>query len=327
MTHVPSEPGALRRATALVGPATARAVAHLHPALRAPVDHHLAGMGKGVRATLAVLAAEACGGTAADGVPGGVAVELVHNFSLVHDDVMDRDAERRHRPTVWAAFGVGPAIVAGDALCVLATQVLLACGDRGVGAAAVLAQATQEMIAGQALDLAFEPRTQITLEECIAMVRGKTGALLAGAAQTGAVLAGAPEAQVRALGEFGMHMGIAFQAVDDVLGIWGNPARTGKPVGSDLLQHKKSLPIAAVVDAVGDDVAGPMVDRLAGQLDLESVTALSAQLDALGGRRMMAQLAADHLDAAREALASASLAPDPVAELLEVARFVTERDR
>jgi len=327
MTGEAAEPAALRRVAAVVGPAMTRAVDDLHPSLRPSVDHHLAGVGKGVRATVAVLAAEACGGTAHDGVPGAVAVELVHNFSLIHDDVMDHDLERRHRPTVWAAFGTGTAIVAGDALSVLATQVLLRHGGRGIAAAEVLARATQEMIAGQALDLAFETRSRIDLEEGLSMVRGKTGALLSGAAEMGAVLAGASHAHARALGEFGMHVGIAFQAVDDVLGIWGDPARTGKPVGSDLLQHKKSLPVAAVVGVVDDAVASAITDRLAGPLDAESVVALSAELEELGGRTMMVQLAEDHLRAATSALAGVSLTRGPADELVEIARFVTERNR
>lgn len=323
-----AEPPVLREMSALVRPAIDRAVAWLDPAVRAPVDHHLAGRGKGVRASLALLGALACGGTVEDAMPGAVAVELVHNFSLVHDDVIDDDVERRHRPTVWSVFGVGPAIIAGDALSTLAVQVLVEHPGPGRPAAvAALGRATQAMIAGQALDMAYEARPAVSLEECLAMVRGKTAAMLACATELGAILAGAPDPAVRALHDFGMHLGTAFQAVDDVLGIWGDPAATGKPVGSDLVQRKKSIPVAAVLDRCDPATAGDIARRLAGPLDDGEVAALSAELEDRGGRAAAMALAVTHLAAAVHALGQVPLHPGPSAALADVARFVVARDR
>ena len=149
-------------------------------------------------------------------------------------------------------YGVGPAIVAGDALQILAHQVLLESpSGRGPAASAALAEATAAMIAGQADDIAFETRRDVTVEQCTAMSAAKTGALLGCAASIGAVLAGAPAATVGALRDYGRHLGLAFQAVDDLLGIWGDPARTGKPAGSDLRQRKKSMPIVSALAAGG----------------------------------------------------------------------------
>ncbi len=235
----------LARAALLVAPALEDAVERLSPSLHAPVRHHLAGGGKRVRAALSLVSAAAAGAAEEVGVLGAVAIELVHNFSLIHDDIIDEDAERRHRSTVWSEYGVGSAIIAGDALATLALQVLLdEPTPERVLAARRLVEATQLMIAGQADDMAFESRPSVTVEECLAMERGKTSALLSCAVSLGAILAGAPDATVQALGEFGSHLGTAFQAVDDLLGVWGEPSRTGKPVGSDLFQHKKTLPVS-----------------------------------------------------------------------------------
>ncbi len=242
-----------RAAGALVAPALDAAVSRLEPrAARAgappPGRRGQAGPG---RPGAALGAAAAGGAEEPTGIPGAVAIELVHNFSLIHDDIIDGDRERRHRPTVWAEFGVGPAIIAGDALATLATQVLLEDADARAGrAAAALADATQAMIAGQADDMAFETRASVSARGVPGHGgRARPGPCSSCAAAIGAVLAGAPDADVvDALADFGRHLGIAFQAVDDVLGIWGEPGRTGKPVGSDLRPHKKTLP---VVDRAG----------------------------------------------------------------------------
>ncbi|MCU1488921.1 MAG: polyprenyl synthetase family protein, partial [Acidimicrobiaceae bacterium] len=254
MIPTQSVPEVLGRARSLVVPALRAAIDRLSPELRPAAEYHLGwadadgvpmagGGGKGVRPALALLSAEAVGAPGIVGVPGGVAIELVHNFSLIHDDVIDGDVERRHRPTVWALFGIGRAVIVGDALLALAQQVVLdpalvlgpladLDGASGERAARVMADATAAMIAGQALDMAFESVPSVDVEGCLAMEAGKTGALLGCAAAIGAVLAGASDEVVRALDCFGMELGLAFQAVDDLLGIWGDPATTGKPAWS-----------------------------------------------------------------------------------------------
>lgn len=256
----------LEQARDVTQPLMREAVGRLTPSIRDVVSYHIgwsdaAGNpvpvkgGKGIRAALATLSAEASWADASVGAPGGVAVELVHNFSLLHDDLMDGDVERRHRPTAWALWGPNVALLAGDALCTLATDVLLRAPNAQAPAAALaLCEATAEMISGQADDLAFEARRSVSVEECMGMSTAKTGALLGCAASIGAILAGAPPATVRALRDFGRHLGVAFQATDDLLGIWGDPAVTGKPTGNDIRQRKKSMPIVAAL-AAGDDEA------------------------------------------------------------------------
>jgi len=344
-----SVPEVLSRARSLVAPALRAAVDRLSPELRPIAEYHLGWAdaqgrpsggdgGKGVRPALAVLSAEAVAAEGIVGVPGGVAVELVHNFSLIHDDVIDEDAERRHRPTVWALFGVGRAVIVGDALLALAQQVVLdpalvvrlprADGRalNGEGAAAAVADATAAMIAGQALDMAFESVPVVDVEGCLAMEAGKTGALLGCASSIGAVLAGAPGETVAALSRFGVELGLAFQAVDDLLGIWGDPAATGKPAWSDLRQHKKTLPVAAALAA-----GGPRAEELCALLGREHLeeaqVARAARLvEEGGGRTATLEEAERRLTSALAALDAVALAERAREELVEVARFVVDRE-
>jgi geranylgeranyl diphosphate synthase type I len=318
---------AMSRAARLVAPALDDAVARLSPSLHAPVAHHLAGGGKRVRAALSLLSAAAAGATEETGVLGAVAIELIHNFSLIHDDIIDGDTERRHRSTVWSEFGIGAAIIAGDALATLALQLLLhEPTTERVGAARCLVDATQLMIAGQADDMAFESRTSVTVAECLEMERGKTSALLACAVSLGAILAGAPEETVAALAEFGSHLGTSFQAVDDVLGIWGEPAVTGKPVGSDLLAHKKSLPVSIALGRDNENVP-ELLRLLESDLTPGDVERARSLIEANGAHEETIALADTHLTLALTALDKVPLVEGPKSELVAIARFVTERDR
>ena len=217
-----------------------------------------ASSGKALRPILALLSARAARVPQDVGLPGAVSVELVHNFALLHDDLMDGDRERRHRATAWTVFGPARAILAGDAMLALAHQVLLEVpGPMGAAAARLLADTSQLLIRGQAEDLSFESRSEVSVDECLAMASGKTSALLACAAAVGAQLAGSEEIAV-GLHRYGWHLGLAFQLVDDLLGIWGDPAETGKPVLSDLRKRKKSLPVTAALAS-----GGPAAEELA----------------------------------------------------------------
>ena len=206
------------------------------------------GSGKAIRPTLAVLSAEAGGGTAADGVAAAVAVELVHNFSLLHDDIMDRDVERRHRPTAWVVFGEGQAILAGNAMLTAAIDVLVRDGARRAAAACrACSQSIQLLISGQSADLALESKASVDLDEVLRMEAGKTAALLACSASIGAIAAGAAPAVVAGLAAYGHELGMAFQLVDDILGITGDAAATGKSSSSDVRAGKRSAPIVAAL--------------------------------------------------------------------------------
>jgi len=322
-----SAPDLLRRARSLVEPALGAAVNRLCPQLSPAVSGHLSAGGKYVRASLVLLSAVAAGAEEQAGVVGAVAVELVHNFSLVHDDIIDGDLERRHQPTLWAAHGVGHAIIAGDALSTLAFQVLLEepTAER-TRAAAWLAEATQAMIAGQAEDMASEHRPSLTVDECLHMAAGKTGALLSCAAAVGGILGGAPRSTVDALADFGRHLGIAFQAVDDVLGIWGEPCVTGKPVGNDLRQHKKTLPISIALSS-GDDMCPELKSLLDRDLTDAEVMTAAGLLEQSGARQETMAIGEAHLRAALASLDRVPMALSTASDLEAIARYVTERDR
>ncbi|MGI5185088.1 family 2 encapsulin nanocompartment cargo protein polyprenyl transferase [Dactylosporangium sp. CA-152071] len=320
------------------------------PALRAAVDtlpasmRHVAGYhfgwwdehgrpvdadpGKALRPALVLLSAAAVG-RAGRAVTGAVAVELVHNFSLLHDDVMDGDATRRHRPTAWSVFGTSAAILAGDALLTLAMDTLLASGHpAATRATGMLGAAVQRLIDGQSADLDFERRADVDVEACLAMAQAKTGALLGSACAIGALLGGGGPAQVLRLAQFGEDLGLAFQFADDLLGIWGDPATTGKPVHSDLRSRKKSLPVVAALTSgtpAGLELAAFYTG--AGALP-ESQVGRAATLVEAAGARMWSQAQADQLLVrALDALAAAEADPLVEAELCELARFATRRDR
>jgi geranylgeranyl diphosphate synthase type I len=284
--------------------------------------------GKAIRPTLVLLSAQAAGGTAAAAVPAAAAVELVHNFSLVHDDVMDGDLTRRHRPTAWNVFGINPAILLGDALLTLALDVLAASGHpAATEGTRLLSAAVQDLVEGQCADLAFEQRAGVELAACVRMAQRKTGALMGCACAVGACFGdGSPE-RVGQLRRFGMHLGLAFQHVDDLLGIWGDPAVTGKPVYSDLLSRKKSLPVVAALTSdtpAGHELAGLYRrDRPLADTDL----ILAAELVEAAGGRAWSQLQIDDLleQAVRE-LPAASPTARAVTELSALARLATYRD-
>ena len=260
-------PAGVETARDLVGPAIAAAVDRLSPEVKKVAAYHLGldgggGTGKALRPALALLSARAAGAAAERGVPAAVAVELVHNFSLLHDDIMDGDTERRHRPTAWTVHGVGAAILAGDALLALAQDILLEdTAAQGLWAARCLSAAVLRLIAGQGADLAFEQRDDVSLAECQTMAGDKTAALMACACSIGAIHVGAPPGLAMGLAGFGAHAGQAFQLTDDLLGIWGAPEVTGKPVRADLRARKKSLPVVAALTSGSD--AGPGTGRAA----------------------------------------------------------------
>jgi geranylgeranyl diphosphate synthase, type I len=328
---------ALQRARELTAPALRAAVERLDPTCREQAAYHLGflntdgspgpGGGKAVRPALALLSAEAAGAPATVGLPGAVAVELVHNFSLVHDDLMDGDIERRHRPTVWARWGATAAILTGDALLALAQEVLLeATSPHAQAAGRALAASTRTLIRGQAEDVAFERRSQVGVDECLAMAAGKTGALLATSATIGALLAGAPCDLVAALDTFGAELGMAFQLVDDLLGIWGDPAVTGKPVLSDLRSRKKSLPVTYAVRHGG--AAGAELARwlAAPEEPTEDGLHRAAALVADGGGREWAIAEARRRHERAEWAVRSVEVPDDVRDrLLALGRLLAER--
>ena len=331
-------PAGVAVARDLVGPATEAVINRLSPGVRRVAAYHYGladsdgnpvrvGSGKALRPALALLSARAAGAAPERGVTPAVAVELVHNFSLLHDDIMDGDTERRHRPTAWTVFGVGGAILAGDALLALANDLLLEdMAPGGPWAARCLSTAVQRLIAGQSEDLAFEKRSDVTLGECLQMAGDKTAALMACACTIGAVHVGAAPEMAMGLAEFGGHVGLAFQLTDDLLGIWGAPEVTGKPVRADLRARKKSLPVVAALSS-GTPAAAELARLLAsdGELTEDDLIHAADLVVAGGGRQWAEQEADDRLAAAAASLDGIGIPADVRAEFIAIAEFITAR--
>ncbi len=217
--------------------------------------------GKLLRPILLLVAYEATGAWGLAGIdltdmthirrvlPVAVAVELTHNFTLIHDDIEDGDTERRHRPTLWKLWGVPQAINTGDGMFALSRQILWDALDTGVenalvvGLGTILDRAVQTVAEGQYLDLSFETRQDVSVAMYVDMIRRKTAALMGCAAEMGAVLGTRDQETIECLRAFGLAIGIAFQVRDDILGIWASTSELGKTAAGDVYRRKKSLPI------------------------------------------------------------------------------------
>jgi len=205
--------------------------------------------GKRLRPLLCLLACQAAGGDWRSALPAATALELVHNFTLIHDDIEDRSDTRRHRPTVWKLWGIPQAINTGDAMWSVAKLALLEPSDVPLSPERLLEivrtfeSACLALCQGQYLDIAFEERATVSLDEYERMIAGKTGALLAACTESGALAAGASKEVAEYYRAFGAQLGLAFQMVDDILGVWGDPQVTGKSAADDLINHKKAFPL------------------------------------------------------------------------------------
>ena len=289
--------------------------------------------GKALRPSLCLFACEAAGGTASEAIPTAVALEFIHNFSLIHDDIQDQDETRHHRPTLWAVWGVSKALVAGNVLRVTADMSLAylveqgVAIDRALAAVGLLTEAYLEMIEGQYMDLSFEGRPDIGMDEYLTMISRKTGALIRCAANLGATIGTRDEATVEAFREFGRSLGYVFQIRDDVLGVWGDEETTGKPVGADIRRKKNSFPVVyAMSRAAGEDkelLARIYQSDHVGDEDVIAVLELMERLDA---KEYAQSLAAKHCDRALSALEMVELSPSIRQESEELVHFLLVRD-
>lgn len=283
--------------------------------------------GKAMRPALVLATVEALGGAQRAAVPAAAAVELVHNFTLLHDDLMDRDATRRHRSTVWAVFGDADAILAGDTLQAVAQRLLAEDPHPAAAAASArLAACVVELCAGQHADTAMERRApvEVGLDEVLAMAEAKTGALLGCACAMGGLYAGAAPEVVEALDAFGREAGLAFQLIDDVIGIWGDPSRTGKPAGADLMARKKSLPVVAALTS-GTPAAAQLAELYGRPYDDGDLEGTVLAVERAGGRDWAQAQAADRMARAMDELSRAVPDPEAAGGLLALAEFVTRR--
>lgn len=290
-------------------------------------------LGKCLRPALCLFACDALGGKREKAMPAAVAIELVHNFSLVHDDIEDGDDMRHHRPTAWRMYGRDHALLAGFALWSLAYKALNSSLERGAEPSLVLAtrrlisEACNEMIEGQHLDLTYEQRTDVTLGEYTDMISRKTGALFQAALQAGAMAAGIHGEELERIGVFGRHLGLAFQIRDDILGIWGEGIATGKPVGADIAKRKKSLPVVHAFQ----QVVGPDRDALRNvyskpDIDEGDIDEVLDVLQRWNCRYFAQGLAEDHRSRAMAALSQTNIPPSARYNFDQLTAFILERD-
>lgn len=259
--------------------------------------------GKRVRPLLVLLTAASCGADWRPALPAAAAVELVHNFSLLHDDIEDNSDKRRGRTTVWKKWGLAQGINAGDGMFILAN---LALADLEadypapivIRAATILQHACLDLTRGQFLDISYEDRADLAVDDYWPMVGGKTAALIAACCQLGALLGGADAARQEAYRAFGHYLGLAFQVQDDILGIWGDEALTGKSAAGDLVEGKKSLPVL-----FGLEKNGEFAKRWQrGPIRAEEVRAAAALLETESARTSAQEAARQMTDLALESL-------------------------
>jgi geranylgeranyl diphosphate synthase type I len=262
--------------------------------------------GKRLRPLLCSLVFEALGGDGARVAPVGAAVELLHNFTLIHDDIEDQDPRRHHRPTVWSVWGVPQAINAGDGMYAISRLAIQRLRGRGFSAerildlAFLLDRTCVRVCEGQFLDISFESRTDVTADRYRGMAARKTGALFAASAEGPAILATDDKAIQAQLSRFGAEFGHAFQAHDDVLGIWATSERTGKVEMNDLVKKKKTLPVALAFERATPKVRTEL-DALfasAAPLPTENIDRIRSILDALDVRASIEKEIAEHRERA-----------------------------
>ena len=289
--------------------------------------------GKLLRPTLCLLACEAVGGQYEKALPSAAAIELVHNFSLIHDDIEDASPERRHRPTVWSIWGEAQAINAGDCMHAMARGAVLKLEQREVApdkvlrAARILDDACIKLCEGQYQDISFEDRLDIKVYDYFTMIQAKTATLIGSSLEIGAMLGTDDEPVIASLKDFGHKLGIAFQIKDDILGIWGREERTGKPSAGDIRQRKKTLPIVYALEKAPDPVKDALCQIYSKKsLSDRDVSDVIKILDSSGALGYCKSLAEKYYHEAIYELDTAAILPGPRQQLKILAAFIMERE-
>ncbi len=270
--------------------------------------------GKRLRPQLLLRTALEEGGRIECAIDAAVAIEILHNYSLVHDDIEDGDDLRHGRPTLWAQYGVPHGINAGDALCAISYLTLLheeavVPPDRVLEMLHVLHDANLRMCEGQGLDIDFETKSHVTMPQYLDMIAGKTGALFAASCELGSLAAKSDRARARAYAALGRAYGLAFQIRDDVLGTWGSSDLTGKPSGADIARRKWGFPVVWALALPPSDERS-VVERAYAQsarLDAAGVAGVIVALEGLGARAAADDAHDRALDAADRLASESSL--------------------
>ena len=290
--------------------------------------------GKRLRPALCLFTCEAVGGGIDDAIPAAVALELIHNFSLIHDDIQDQDLERHGRGTVWSIWGKANGVVAGNALRTVADATLYQLLGSGASTAAslevvqTLTGRCLELVEGQRMDLNFESRRDVGPDEYLDMVSRKTGALVEAAMHMGALLGSASPGQVARLARCGRLLGLTFQARDDVLGIWGDPVLMGKATGADIRRRKKSLPVVfGFTGATGAE--RQRLDQLYSsddEMDESAVADVMGILERVDAESYAQSVAEEKGALALDEARDAGITEEALQDLHDLAHFFAHRD-
>ena len=291
--------------------------------------------GKRLRPVMCLLACEAAGGDPQQALPVAGAVELIHNFSLVHDDIQDVSHYRRGRRAVWDIWGTAHGINVGDGLFVLARLALHRLGARGVpldriqAVTQALDLACMSLCEGQFFDMTFEDRLEVDQDQYLWMIRHKTAALLATAMEMGAIISTEDTDVIGQLRCFGEHLGMAFQIQDDILGAWGDASVTGKSAATDIRDKKKTLPVVYVLRHPEERSAAGQLGELysrEGPLDAPAIQAALALLEQAGARECAEDMAETYYRKALSSLEQTGIENDALASLRELAASLMHRD-
>jgi len=289
--------------------------------------------GKALRPTLCLLGCDAAGGDYRQALPAAAALELLHNFSLIHDDIQDGDLRRRHRPTVWSIWGMPQAINAGTAMRILTNSALARLEDKRIPpdtfmkVQRLMDEASLNLIEGQYLDIDFEQRQDVSVADYLEMIGGKTGALIACSLETGALLGTGDRSMIERFRELGWNIGLSFQITDDVLGIWGNRDVTGKPLASDIRRRKKTLPIVHAMENARDGYKETIIGYFKETtVDENGVNKILDILNLTGAEDYARQMSRDYCQKARQVLAGLDIKTGPRQELEDLLGFLEARN-
>ena len=263
-----------------------------------PIEYTLAAGGKRVRPQLAMIASQLFGGKDEEVLPAALALEVFHNFTLLHDDVMDKADVRRGRPTVHVKWNENTAILSGDQMLIEAYKLLSGVpADKLPKVLQLFNKMATEICEGQQYDVDFESQEQVTIDDYLKMIRLKTSVLLANALQTGAYIAGADEQAQEALYQFGINIGLAFQIQDDILDVWGDPATFGKAVGGDISCNKKTFVYLEAIRRLGNEAKGNELQQWYSQVledNTEKIAAVKEIFERLGVRAACEKVVEDY---------------------------------
>ncbi|MFH1834677.1 MAG: polyprenyl synthetase family protein [Methanobacteriota archaeon] len=321
---------ALKEKGALVEPVIRKYLDSENATLKKMLQHTAASGGKRIRPALVLTACEAVGGDFEKILAAAASVELLHTFTLVHDDIMDDDDMRRGKPTVHALWGIEIGIVVGDAVYAKAFESLVDVRNEGIDDSKVLDaletlnHANSEVHEGQMMDMFFEKQKEVTEQDYLVMISKKTGALIEASVKIGAILGGGTDEQIRSLSDYGRDIGMAFQIKDDLLDLTGDEQKLGKPVGSDICQGKKSLVIVHALAHGSEKQKKSIFNALGKDCDEEKISELIAVLNEVGSIKYAENKLLELIGSAKKSLEEISDG-EPKEILLDLADYIIER--